>query len=1262
MCQVLILDDDLYGAQTAKLVLESDSSTFADIATSAEEAKELVTRSIQKGKPYEVFLIDQQLGAGENGIEVMKGLRSISPDAETIIFTGYGDSENGLNAYRAGAFRYLAKPYDNQELLFLIEALREWQKARQEHGWQKIFSEMMEAALQQRNFQAVSDVVVNYSLKLGFERAHLFWIPTREDANRNNQFVGVACAGRNCISNFPTRFFPLTDWYDFDNLIQIRNAVFTRGVPSEMLNDQMKAFGYEPPLLEVAFLPLWRGNNLIGVLVLDYDQLQRTASELERSLLNLFSRQVSVVLNQASMYGHEQWMLHESSIIQNIGRQIITTAASVNLVDLLEEIRRQVAQLMDVSNFAVILLDGETNELDFHLLYEIGRRRKGIRRSVNHGFEEYLLTHEKEILLSGNVEEFIREHHIEFTGEIPSSWLGVPLRIGNRVIGGIVVYQRNAQGNAYRESDKRILLSVADQVAGAIQISWYSEAEKEDARRMQLLQKASVEMLRIVRENEDHFWLTVLTIATANFGLGFNRALLFLAEENNRRLHGRMGIGAEKKDEANRDWERDEKRRYDFQTFLADLGTRRMHHTPFENLVKQVDIELSDTQDVISKVINQKERVIVQTGEDGSLSLPVELTRHFSLATCALLPLRAGNNILGVVIVDNKHNRRPLKDPALDRLQTLLDHAGLVWETRREQKKSTTLLDANYDILSGAKDQLLRETLKIICKTARAFSHADWAVIFPMRKSDPQQFDLDNIGFDGELRTPLVEMFKEAPHVGGVSSYVLKKQTLVIGNIDIDNAKTRRLNLSEHHFIKSEGVKALIGAVIHNKNSEEPLGLLYLDYRRPQSFSVLERSQALSFASLAGVAISNSRRIDELRQRRQLKTAKEIAETIGTGLDLEKTMEAILQKLHEVFEKTRLCVLLYQKDLKALKFAPATLKFYKIQNPEYRKQDTFPLDRGSIACRVARQALRTKNVVWDNIIDIREDDDYLPLNPKILSELCISLLSTKDDLLGVLVLERDRVYGFNDGDVELVQIVAQQLSIAIERAQQSEELDFKSVVAAQTTWAADIAHEINNEVGQIRNWAYLLKNNLGEGTVLQEYAQKIEESAAALSGAGPWSDQPQQIIELDPALEHYLQNIAQQTDLFIDIRLGAPSINIRVNIMELQRVLRHLVRNAVRAMSNSEIKRLIVVTLPLDENTVEILFQDFGPGISKDVRLSVFQRPLITKGRGGYGLLLVRQMLEDMNGHIKLLPYRRSQGATFSIQFPVAVLTDHAVE
>jgi GAF domain-containing protein len=886
-------------------------------------------------------------------------------------------------------------------------------------------------------------------------------------------------------------------------------------------------------------------------------------------------------------------------------------------------------------------------------------------RALDHGVEEYLLASQVEVLLSHEeIVSFTQKREIDFRGSMPYSLLGVPLRMEDRTIGGVIVCQYSVQGSEYIENDKRVLLSVADQVAGAIQISRLAEAEREETRRMQVLHTASMEMLRIAQENEDHFWLTLLTIATSDFGLGFNRALLFVEEENVRRLCGRMGVGTDNVEEARRDWERDERRSYNFQSFLADLKTGKRRTTAFENRIRQVEFDFDHTHgsDAVSQVFREKAKVLIPE-EEVNTRLPGEITQAFSLTHCAILPLRVGEKVAGVVIVDNKHNRELLKERSLIRLQSLLDNAGLVYQTLLEQKKSASLLSANYEILEGAKDQSLQITLSRICHTAQAFTGADWVIILPLLEGGNRQFDLGNIGFAGTLKTSLKEVIGDSPHFGGISQGVIRKGTLVVDNIeDRKNSVNRQLKISEHHFIKSEGVVALIGAVIHSQDDEEPLGLLYLDYREPQEFSDLEKQQALSFASLAGVAISNARRMDELQQRRQLKAVKEIAETIGLGLNLESTMDAVLKTLHNLFEQTHLCVLLYQSDERVLKFAPGTLKYYKIQNSEFRKQDTFHLDRAAIACRVARASIQHQRVEFENVGDVGLDVDYLPLNPKVLSEFCVSLLSTTNELLGILVLERTWRNGFDSDDADLIKLVAQHLSIAIQRAQQSEELEFRSTVAAQTAWAADIAHEINNEVDQIRNLAYMLRGRLESGSDLQMFADQIEESASTLLSTGPWSDQPPQVIKLDPFLHRHVSKLASQRNIPVDFQLHTPEVYIEIKPVQLEHVIRHLVRNAGRAMSNSRGRMLTILTRPANGSQVEILFRDSGPGISKEVQLSIFQRPISTKSRGGYGLLLVRQMIDDMKGQIRLVPQSKGRGATFSIRFPIASLMDGTVE
>lgn len=393
-----------------------------------------------------------------------------------------------------------------------------------------------------------------------------------------------------------------------------------------------------------------------------------------------------------------------------------------------------------------------------------------------------------------------------------------------------------------------------------------------------------------------------------------------------------------------------------------------------------------------------------------------------------------------------------------------------------------------------------------------------------------------------------------------------------------------------------------------------------------------------------------------IRQRHQFKVAKEIAETVGTGLNLEKTMEAVLQKLSEVFKETSLCILLYDSKAHALKFAPATLKFYKIRNHQVKKTNFFPLDKGSIACRVARTALIKRTSIYENIANVIEDPDYIALNPMIRSEFCISLLNSKGNLLGVLVLEREPLNGFSNDDIELAQTVAQHLSIAIERAQISEELEYKSTIAAQTSWAAEIAHEINNEVYKIQTAAYLIKKKVEKESYVYKNVESIEESVANLVNIGQFRDQAPTIFEIDEDIRSYVIYLSEKRGVSPILKLNAPKTQIHVNKIGFHYVFKQLIDNAARVMKTQEERQICIMTRVIAHGKVEILFEDFGKGIDDNIRLSLFQRPITSKKSGGYGLLFTRQIIEGMNGEITLQPYRRGHGAKFSIKIPYVVV------
>ncbi len=1250
MCRVLILDDDKRYAETLKPVVEGfeGSGTITDTASTLDEALGCAQKAVLYGQPYTVFIIDQKLGTGKDGIEAMKELREASPDSSAIILTGVGDYDVGARAYQAGAFRYLSKPVEEEELIFVLKSLMQSRREEVENKWRKVFSEMMETALHKTSFTEVAKVVVEYSLQLGFARAHIFWHSKLGDI-----LTGIECAGGNSAQGFFDKALSISPARELWRYLQTRDVSFIPGInAAKKLRADLEAIDFPFPVSGLWILPLWSGTDLLGALTLDFWETQRLFGSHERSLLNFFARQVSVTLEHAELYDAEKRASQEAAMFGQIGRQVGTRAATQNLTNLLEQIRVEVGRQFDASNFSIFLHDEQENTLNFELSYENGIRQNRPPRLVGNGLEEHLLE-QKQAVMINDVRSFVKKNGIKMRRAAPFAWLGAPLQVGDKIFGGVCI-QKREKGNLFSDHDKQILRAVADQVAGAVQISNFKKDEDEDRERMQLLQRASMEMLRIARRSEDDFWLAVLTIVTANFGLGFNRALLFLTKDNREILHGREGVGTNPTSEAIRHWKREEKLKSDFNSFLNALDAGKIRFTSFHEMVSGLDIPLDELGSEARDRLKTS-GIIKIKGEDLPNHLPAAIIQKFELADCALLSLGTGNYISGLVIVDNKHNQKPLHNKSLGSLQSLLANAGLVWETLRQREKSEDLLDANLEILGWASHQSLKGTLDRICKTAHVISHADWAIIHPFRaEKKPFEIEVENVGHYGELRSSILDLTKSNPRIGGVSRHVLKKGELVVGNIDKKTPNLGRLKLSKSHFIQSEGVKALIGVAVQDPSTQAAVGILYLDYRQPREFSESDIHHAESLASLAAVAISNTHEKEEIKQRRQFKLATDIAEAVGASLDLETTIHAILSKLHDAFGKTRLCVLLYEKRMRSLKFAPGTSKFYRVNNPKYYRQDTFPLDKGTIACRVAKQTLAEKKVKWDNVPEVSKDKEYLGLHPKVNSEFCISLLSTKNDLLGVLALEREQTNGFSEEDIEVIKTVAQHISIAIERARQSEELEYKSIVSTRTSWAANIAHGINSEVNNILTWAYLIRKRAGENTEMGEFAKNIEESAAQLTSINPWTNRPSEPVVIDTLLQEDLFQIAQPKGIHVDFKPGTSGAKTIMKIAQFKNILRLLVNNAAMAMKHMDHKKILVTTQLINNATaVEILFQDFGPGINKEKHASAFRKSFTTKEVGGYGLLFIRQMIEDMKGEIALLPYETGKGATFSIHLPV---------
>ncbi len=103
--RVLIVDDE---EVIRRLLYETLSPEYALASTeTAEQAYDFIEEH-----NADVVLVDKNL-PGLTGLDLLKQVKSRSPDVEVIVITGYASLESALDALRLGAYDYLLKPFDD---------------------------------------------------------------------------------------------------------------------------------------------------------------------------------------------------------------------------------------------------------------------------------------------------------------------------------------------------------------------------------------------------------------------------------------------------------------------------------------------------------------------------------------------------------------------------------------------------------------------------------------------------------------------------------------------------------------------------------------------------------------------------------------------------------------------------------------------------------------------------------------------------------------------------------------------------------------------------------------------------------------------------------------------------------------------------------------------------------------------------------------------------------------------------------------------
>lgn len=197
----------------------------------------------------------------------------------------------------------------------------------------------------------------------------------------------------------------------------------------------------------------------------------------------------------------------------------------------------------------------------------------------------------------------------------------------------------------------------------------------------------------------DEILYIILTAVTAHIGLGFNRAMLFLVNEKEKLIEGRLGIGPETGEEANRIWKQIEQEKKSMDDLInAYKISNNVIDSGFNHQVQQIRLPLLERDGGLLALgvldgmpLHLTKDTIKNYSEDPVINL-------LNSEELVLVPLKTKERVNGLILADNFVTKKPITKDDIRMLIMLANQAGLAIENSQLYEK--TVIRARSDYLT----------------------------------------------------------------------------------------------------------------------------------------------------------------------------------------------------------------------------------------------------------------------------------------------------------------------------------------------------------------------------------------------------------------------------------------------------------------------------------------------------------------------------------------------------------------------------------
>lgn len=429
-------------------------------------------------------------------------------------------------------------------------------------------------------------------------------------------------------------------------------------------------------------VPLADENSDYGLIRIELERMAENSSQV-MELLHLVSKIIAATIRQASFRTQSEKALLELHALSEVGKAVTST---LKLDDLLELILEAGLKILKAKGGVLRLEDPETHELRVRCsqgAYDQNPLDEKVAKRAF--FSQTLLC-------------------LEHRGEThPSlSVLCAPLCSRGKPLGTLAFYEKEGVPSKFDERDCDLLRSIANQVSCAIENALIhhetSRIVRENEKRIhQLSTLWQLNKALLTTVHLERILHRVLTAITLGEGFGLNRAMLFLVDEKNHVLKGRMAVGPDSAEEAGRIWGILSQRKSLLER-IAELESGHPVSSRLDAMVKRMEIALDGGDCILARTVLEGRAFNIRfsgSSEEWLQSLCEKGCRMGSEVGCsvgeqlghdgkrygfATVPVWGEGKVIGIILVDNVYNGSPITNEDVEFLAMFSNQAGLAIE------------------------------------------------------------------------------------------------------------------------------------------------------------------------------------------------------------------------------------------------------------------------------------------------------------------------------------------------------------------------------------------------------------------------------------------------------------------------------------------------------------------------------------------------------------------------------------------------------